>query len=160
MKSSGTVSGSVAAANMGLKEYGLHSRQTQREKFGLPRVGTQDENLGEPKEAGVPLSFGASNRVPASVVLKDSKIKLSNGTNPQSLTFFQVQGTKFVFGIPNSVASKLEKETNQDKIRKILWPLMNEEITAKRSGRASPGMFLLFSRSADGSYKHEVPGGI
>jgi len=112
---------------------------------------------GISKLAVSPMRFDMGSRLPASVVLKDSKIKLSSGVNPQSLSFFQIQGTKYVVGIPNSVASKLEKETDQTKIRRILAPLMKEEVSAARSGRASPGMFLLFSRNSDGTYRHAPP---
>jgi hypothetical protein len=124
--------------------------------YPSPTQSAQFEQ-GLAKLAVSPMRFDMGSRLPASVVLKDSKIKLSSGVNPQSLSFFQIQGTKYVVGIPSSVASKLEKEADQTKIRRILAPLMKEEVSAARSGRASPGMFLLFSRNSDGTYRHAPP---
>lgn len=116
-----------------------------------------DFGSGVAKLASMRMTFDSGSKVPPSVVLKNSNIRLASGVNPQSLSFYQITGTKFVVGIPSSVATKLEKEQDQGKIRKILAPLMREEIQAARSGRGAQGMFLLFSKQMDGSYLHAPP---
>jgi hypothetical protein len=108
------------------------------------------------KLAGIRLSLDPSSKIPASVVLKGSNIKLEGGIRPESLSFYQITGTKYVVGIPGSVAAKVEKERDQSAIRKILAPLMRAEATAAKSRRPSPGMFLLFSQGQNG-YQHVPP---
>jgi hypothetical protein len=109
------------------------------------------------KLAGMTLSFSAGSKLPASVVLKNSKVKLPGGTSPQSFSFYQMGNSKFVMAVPASIGSKLESTKDQSDIRKIIAPLMREELTAGRSGRGSQGMLLLFTKKPDGSYAHVPP---
>jgi hypothetical protein len=109
------------------------------------------------KLAGMNLSFDSGNRIPASAVLKNTNLRLASGSDAQSLSFYQISGTKFVVGIPSSVAAKLEKNQDQANIRKVLSPLMREEARAAKSGRKAQGMFLLFAKQNDGSYVHVPP---
>lgn len=108
------------------------------------------------KMAAVSLKFDGSAKIPASVVLKDAKVHLAGGTNPASLSFFQVPGTSYVVAVPPTVGARLEKMKDQAEMRKALVPLMREEMAGSRSG-SSKGMFLLFSRGADGKYVHITP---
>jgi hypothetical protein len=155
VKASGKTSGAITAANMSLKEYNLNKRQKDRESFGLPRVGTRDEDQVE-KAAAATLTFGPGNRVPASVVLSGQKIKAASGVNPASLVFYSISGTPYVAGVPESVARKLEAEKDQKALGRIIAPLMKAESDAHVSGRLTPGMFLLFYRDGN-SYKRVAP---
>lgn len=131
----------------GASSMGINKLSSALSKFGSAVL----------KIAGMTLSFEAGNRVPASVVLKEAKPALASGVRADSMRFYQVPGTKFVMAVPASVASKLEATKDQSAIRKIIAPLMAEEVRSARSGKASPGMFLLFSRGTDGSYTHTAP---
>jgi len=157
-KGSATISSGVSAVNIGLKEYGLMSRQRERERLGLPRVGTREEGVEEFKGAAAQLAFGSANRVPASVVLKGSKFKVAAGVAPMDLQYYEISGTPYTVGVPKSVAANLEKEKDQTALRKILGPLMKAEVDAHRSGRPIQGMFLLFYKDGS-SYKLVSPSG-
>lgn len=135
----------------------------QRQGFGRTVEDVSSKMASAPtfiesitKMAGVSLKFDEGSKIPASVVLRGSKIPTAGGINPASLTFFQVPGTSYVIGVPPNVAAKLSKMSDQTEMRKALVPLMREEMAAGRGGN-SKGMFLLFMRGADGKYTHITP---
>lgn len=108
------------------------------------------------KESSVNLRFDSSNRVPASSVVGNSPPQLQTGVTVMSLAFYSVPGTKFVMAIPQAMAKKLEKVTDQQKVRQMLSGGMREEIRAARSGLASPGLFMAFEKGEKG-YRYLKP---
>jgi hypothetical protein len=152
------VSGGVGLTGGVSKEVGLRRRQKQRKQYGMSPVGTPEENPQESfKEAMVQMSFGSGNQVPASVVLRGNKFKTAPGVQPRMMRFYRIQGTPYVAGVPAKVASKLEKAKDQKEIRKIIGPLMREEVQAQSSGRPVQGMFLLFHHGSNGKYRFLPP---
>lgn len=108
------------------------------------------------KVGSVALSFSSSNRVPGSSVVGNSRLPLKGGATVASLAFYRVPGTKFVMAVPRSMAKKLEKVTDQQKIRQMISGGMREEIRAARSNLPSPGLFLVFEKTKKG-YRYLKP---
>jgi len=108
------------------------------------------------KEAMVPLNFDAGRRIPSNMVMQGVKIPLAPGIVPMDLFFFPVPGTKFVVGVHKTLAKKLGKIKNQQKLRQALAGPMRSEIRAARSNRRSPGLFLLLSKEKKG-YRYHKP---
>lgn len=153
-KGSAGVSVGVGTAAGVQKEYGLQKRKRERKRLGMDPLVEKKASF---KEAMVQLSFGSGNQVPPSVVLQGTKIKVAPGVQTRMLKYFRVPGSAYVIGIPAKVAAKLEKVRDQASIRKILAPLMREEMKAQRSGRPSQGMFLLFHKGKNGKYTFVKP---
>jgi hypothetical protein len=137
--------GAITAGNQGWQHYKMKQRNKTRETMGLTQ-----------KEGSVNLRFDSSNRVPASSVVGNSPPQLQTGVTVMSLAFYSVPGTKFVMAIPQAMAKKLEKVTDQQKVRQMLSGGMREEIRAARSGLPSPGLFMAFEKGEKG-YRYLKP---
>jgi len=108
------------------------------------------------KEALARLDFNPSRRIPSSMVMKGSKVKVMPGVTPMSIHFFPIMGTKFVVGVDTKLAKKLGKMKDQNEIRRSLMGPMKSEIRAARGKRPSPGMFMLFVKTKNG-YAYQTP---
>jgi|SaaInlStandDraft_5_1057022.scaffolds.fasta_scaffold00033_53 hypothetical protein len=135
----------ITAANQGVQNWRRKKRDAARREMGLLK-----------KEGSVTLSFSSSNMVPASAVVGSQRLPLKSGATVASLAFYQVPGTKFVMAVPRSMAKKLEKVSDQQKLRSMLSGGMREEIRAARSGLPSPGLFMVFEKAKKG-YRYLKP---
>lgn len=122
-------------------------------KYAKPRVPTKEASV---KEALARLDFSPSRRIPSSMVMKGSKVRVRPGVTPMSIHFFPVMGTNFVVGVDVKLAKRLGKMKDQNEIRRALVGPMKAEIRAARGKRPSPGMFMLFTKTKDG-YRYQVP---
>lgn len=173
----------ISAVNTGYQEAARKTRDAQRNnklasrpKKGLPpalarnaakvkavqnsgagaEVPTGLRKKASVKEALARLDFNPSRRIPSSMVMKGSKVKVMPGVTPMSIHFFPIMGTKFVVGVDTKLAKKLGKMKDQNEIRRSLMGPMKSEIRAARGKRPSPGMFMLFVKTKNG-YAYQTP---
>jgi len=99
----------------------------------------------------ISLSITESDRVPSSTIT--SKVKQWNvapGVVPSSLVYFRIRGGQgYIIGVPADTASKLLKEKDATKLRKMMASMIVPEMQAARSGMPSPGKMLLLMQSGD-----------
>ena len=128
----------------------IQGRQRRQRDAARQEMGTLK------KESSVSISFSSSNLVPASAVVGNTQLPLKSGATVASLAFYSIPGTKFVMAVPRAMAKKLEKVTDQQKVRQMLVGGMREEIRAARSNLPSPGLFLVFEKGKKG-YRYLKP---
>jgi len=99
----------------------------------------------------ISLSITESDRVPTATVI--SKVKQWNvapGVVPSSLVYFRIRGGQgYIIGVPADTASKLLKEKDATKLRKMMASMIIPEMQAARSGMPSPGKMILLMQSGD-----------
>lgn len=148
----GLAGGAIGAKSRSHRANQLANRL--KERRGLPtKVASAS---GHVKEALARLDFNPSRRIPSSMVMKGSKVRVMPGVTPMSIHFFPIMGTKFVVGVDAKLAKKLGKMKDQNEIKRAIIGPMKAEIRAARAKRPSPGMFMLFVKGKKG-YSYQTP---
>jgi len=102
----------------------------------------------------IPLNFSMGDRLPAATVTgKVKKWSVAAGVVPQTYVFLRVRQTPNIIGVSEATANKLIKEKDQQKLRKLMAPLVWAEMQAARSSRPSPGKMLLLEQRGDAIYQ-------
>lgn len=99
----------------------------------------------------ISLNFSESDRVPTSTVT--AKVKswhVAPGVVPNAYSYFRIRGGQgYIVGVPVEVATKLLKEKDAAKLRKVMSSLIVPEMQAARAGMPSPGKMILLMQSGD-----------
>ena len=151
---SGAATGAgISALNQAYQGYARTSRERDRQRMGIKISSVDSAHV---KEALARLDFSPNRRIPSSMVMEGSKVRVAPGVTPMSIHFFPIMGTMFVVGVDAKLAKKLGKMKDQNEIRRALMGPMKSEIRAARSKRPSPGMFMLFVKGKNG-YVYQTP---
>jgi hypothetical protein len=97
------------------------------------------------------LSITEADRMPATMVT--SRVKqwsVAPGVVPSAYDYFRIRGGQgYIIGVPTQTATRLLKEKDPAKLRKMMAALILPEMQAARSGMTSPGKMILLMQSGD-----------